>query len=233
MMLPCAFIPTVPCVSAVLGPPFARKGRSLIPEFTDERCELGHKVASRLETQACRRPHQEADITTIGHEVSFGSKAEVEKRPALIRSNLRSRHAPRATLAHVYEIKRQQQRQPIQALPCVSSKTFFWWATASFAPGVWLSRSRLSSSSPVTRAIASSAYSRRLGSELIRTAARLRRVSVESVNQVLRMRSAASLILKKSGFSRGSPGRRSSGWRSRNMPLCSGWTPSNRCMVEN
>jgi hypothetical protein len=50
-----------------------------MPEFTDERCELGHKMASHLQTQARRRASawtpQEADITTIEHKVSFGSNA--------------------------------------------------------------------------------------------------------------------------------------------------------------
>jgi len=32
-------------------------------------------MASRLQTQARRRAHQEADITTIEHKVSFGSFA--------------------------------------------------------------------------------------------------------------------------------------------------------------
>src|ERR1700690_2142015 len=39
------------------------------------------------------------------HEARCGSKAEVEKHTALIHSDLRSRRAPRAALAHVYELK--------------------------------------------------------------------------------------------------------------------------------
>lgn len=59
---------TVPCVSAVLGPISPEGAPSLIPEFTDQRYELGHKMASRLQTQALRRAsfrtRQEADIAT-------------------------------------------------------------------------------------------------------------------------------------------------------------------------
>jgi len=75
MMLPCALIPERSLRQRGAWSHFVRKGRSLIPEFADER-ELGHKMASRLQTQARRRAavrtHQEADITTIEHKVSFG-----------------------------------------------------------------------------------------------------------------------------------------------------------------
>ena len=75
MMLPCALIPERSLRQRGAWSHFVRKDRSLIPEFADER-ELGHKMASRLQTQARRRAsvwaHQEADITTIEHKVSFG-----------------------------------------------------------------------------------------------------------------------------------------------------------------
>jgi len=62
-------------VSAVLVPS-RQKDPSFIAEFTDERCELGHKMASHLQTQARRQASawtpQEADITTIEHKSASG-----------------------------------------------------------------------------------------------------------------------------------------------------------------
>src|ERR1700733_12849748 len=88
MMLPCAFIPHRSLRERGAWSPFARKGRSLIPEFTDERCELGHKVASRLETQARRRPHQEADITTIELRVKGQKRKPSGLRPCVRFANV-------------------------------------------------------------------------------------------------------------------------------------------------
>jgi hypothetical protein len=114
MMLPGAFIPQRSLRQRGAWSHFVRKGRSLVPEFADEWCELGHKTASRLQTQARRRTsvwtHREADITTIEHRVSFGSKQKwlslngmsaLPRRADIVSSVGKVRFVPRGDIARL------------------------------------------------------------------------------------------------------------------------------------
>src|SRR5579859_2347298 len=89
MMPPCAFISRRSLRQRGASSHFARKGPCLIPEFTDKRCQLAHKMASHLQTQARRRASawtpQEADITTIEHKISFGSDSDLGPRNRHVR----------------------------------------------------------------------------------------------------------------------------------------------------
>ena len=84
MMLPCALIPQRSLASARCLGHFVRKGLApLYPNSLMNGVNWVTKMAALLvlQIQARRRAsvwaHQEADITTIEHKVSFGSKTEV------------------------------------------------------------------------------------------------------------------------------------------------------------
>jgi hypothetical protein len=105
-----------------------------------------------------------ADMRQLQHNVGFVPRAD-------IMLGLRMLPRLRDRIGDGFDAYWSQFGRLGQALPCVRLNTFFSWATACFAPGVWFSSSRVNSSSSVTRVMASSIYSKRLGSRVTRIAA--------------------------------------------------------------
>ena len=91
-MPPCAFIPHRSLRRRGAWSHFARN----IAEFTDERCELGHKIASHLQTQARRQASawtpREADITPIEHKSASGQTEMNPERAYAFRVTPESGH---------------------------------------------------------------------------------------------------------------------------------------------